>query len=139
MTKNRSFLMALALLVFASLFASCASSSVNHRHGEGVATKKNGGPPPHAPAHGYRHKHRTDGVELAFESVSGVYIVIGFPRHYYLDERYFRIRTGTWQVSTSIDGAWKTIGMTDVPLGVVSAVSAEGKAKNGKKGAKSRY
>ncbi len=31
-----------------------------------------GNPPPHAPAHGYRHYHPADGMELVFDSELGV-------------------------------------------------------------------
>ncbi len=73
-----------------------------------------GGPPPHAPAHGYRHKH--DGnVELVFDAEIGVYVVVGHKHHYHDGKRYFRWARGQWQMSTRMDGVWLTVSTREVP------------------------
>ncbi len=54
------------------------------------------GPPPWAPAHGYRrnhqraYQHRDATVDLAFDSGLGVYVVVGLPNYYYWDGFYLR-------------------------------------------------
>jgi len=76
------------------------------------------GPPPHAPAHGYRHKHQTDGVELVFDSGRGVYLVVGFPGCYFLDDAYYRRAGQQWQMAFSIGGVWKSVAQDKVPPGL---------------------
>ena len=63
------------------------------------------GPPAHAPAHGYRHKHHS-GPELRFDSGLGVYIVVGHPGIYFYDGRFLRIHDRVWKVSATLDGAY---------------------------------
>ena len=48
---------------------------------------KKKGPPPHAPAHGYRHKNQ-DGIQLQFDNNLGVYIVITMPGVYFYNGFY---------------------------------------------------
>ncbi|HET9235253.1 MAG TPA: hypothetical protein VFP10_14045 [Candidatus Eisenbacteria bacterium] len=96
-----------------------------------VATKS--GPPPHAPAHGYRAKHR--GVDMVYDSGIGVYTVVGHRGCYYRSDRFFRQQGSTWQVSASIRGPWKTTSRSAVPNGLVamnekSEKSQKGKSKN---------
>ncbi len=75
------------------------------------------GPPPHAPAHGYHHKHH-DNVELVFDDNVGVYVVVGYPDHYHDGKRYYRWAGGQWQVSTRLDGVWLTVSTREVPSGL---------------------
>ena len=48
------------------------------------------GPPSHAPAHGYRHKHAHHGVELVFDSAFGVYGVVGMSDHFFHAGHFYR-------------------------------------------------
>jgi hypothetical protein len=93
------------------------------------------GPPPHAPAHGYRRKHHDahhgGDLELVFDSGLGVYVVIGFPSHYWLDGTYYRDRSGSFELAASIDGPWSASGT--LPPGLAKA---KGKSPNGKGNAK---
>jgi hypothetical protein len=72
------------------------------------------GPPPHAPAHGYRHRHRR-GVDLVYDSGLGVYVVVGAPRTYYYDGRFYRHRRGDWESSPSYGGHWQETGAHRLP------------------------
>ncbi len=72
------------------------------------------GPPPHAPAHGYRHKRRS-GVELVFDSSVGVYVVVGHPNHYFHSGHYFRRVGGVWHISAALDRGWTTVATKKVP------------------------
>jgi hypothetical protein len=82
-----------------------------------------GGPPPHAPAHGYRRKHehayRSGGeVELVFDSGLGVYMVVGMPDIYFWEGVYLRMEGGVWSSCAQIDGAWKPYPVSSVPPGL---------------------
>ena len=77
------------------------------------------GPPPHAPAHGYRMKHAHDGVELVYDADIDVYIVTGFTNCYYSAGQYFRFEAGTWEWSASVEGVWKGVSSSnDLPPGL---------------------
>jgi hypothetical protein len=79
------------------------------------------GPPPHAPAHGYRKKHRhayhhrDAEVEVVFDGGLGVYVVLGLPSHYYWEGRYLRVRSGRWYASRHLDAGWSVCDEASVP------------------------
>ena len=56
MKSKTLFLCAVVLACATLMLASCSSVGSGN------------GPPQHAPAHGYRHKHRAKGVELVYDS-----------------------------------------------------------------------
>jgi hypothetical protein len=71
------------------------------------------GPPPWAPAHGYRRKHQRayqshpDTVDMVFDSGLGVYVVVGIPNYYYWDGVYLRIDAGNrWYRAPYLDARW---------------------------------
>ena len=71
------------LLLSSVLFSGCAGVDTIVYIPSDVHMKKKHhkiGPPPHAPAHGYRHKHQ-HGVELEYDSGIGAYISCRTPRH----------------------------------------------------------
>lgn len=85
----------------------------------GVYQKKAGsgyGPPPHAPAHGYRQKHH--GRDMVFNTGLGVYVVSGIADHYFQNNNYYRYRDGNWWISLDFGGPWVTIGESDIPPGL---------------------
>ncbi len=71
-----------------------------------------GGPPPWAPAHGYRRKHQrayhghSGTVDLVFDSGLGVYVVVGIPNYYYWDGVYLRLSAGQWLRAPYLDAPW---------------------------------
>ena len=82
----------LCTFILVTFVAGC----VHHHHHSGKGASgpvvlKKAGPPPHAPAHGYRHKHE-HGVELVFDSQLGVYVVVGWKDHFFSAGRYYRDR-----------------------------------------------
>lgn len=87
-------------------------------HYEGPYARRGHGPPPHAPAHGYRHKHRVSGVDLVFDSGLGVYVVVGVPYHYYYRDRFYRFRDGRWYFATRYGGPWHVAEGRSVPPGL---------------------
>jgi hypothetical protein len=86
---------------------------------------KKGGPPPWAPAHGYRHKH--SGPDLTWDAHIGVYVVVGHPHVYFHDGHYFRRvrshweRCGDWK-----KGKWKAVEVGKVPGPLVEHYAAKG-------------
>jgi hypothetical protein len=109
---------------------------VHHHHGDGpVVVKERGhGPPPHAPAHGYRHKHAHDSVELVFDGALGVYVVVGRTGVYWHGDRYLELRNGHWRASARIDGGWVSIGHDAVPVRLVAKHEGGGHGKHSKHG-----
>lgn len=76
---------------------------------------KKHGPPPHAPAHGYRHKHQ-DGHELEYDSKIGAYIVVNVPDTYFGNDLYLRMSSdGTWMVSATLEGGWRVALTSEIP------------------------
>jgi hypothetical protein len=71
------------------------------------------GPPPHAPAHGYRHKHGR--VVLVYDAGIDVYVVEGHKGYYYCRDRFYRVRGGNWQASFDFGGPWRTVPDTHLP------------------------
>ncbi|MCX4189573.1 hypothetical protein [Methylophaga sp. OBS3] len=89
-------------LLIVGLLPLFVTGCVHHHYHE--PEYQRGGPPPHAPAHGYRHKHYNH--DLEFDSRLGVYAVIGRPDYYYWDSRYYRYYDGYWQFAADLDGRW---------------------------------
>ncbi len=118
-----------AALVF--VVAIAASGCVHHPHHRGRAVSIHApGPPPHAPAHGYRHKHRDPGVELVFDGGLGVYAVMGLPGHYWHADRYVRWASGSWHASARLDGAWVVIAGDEVPKKLKAKHTGRAKKKH---------
>ena len=90
------------------------------------------GPPPHAPAHGYRHKHRTHvgEVELVFDSGLGVYVLVGWPGHFYWDDRFYREIDGVWHSSLRLNTSWVRLSGKKVPPGLAKKSGREKHRKN---------
>jgi len=106
----------IAALVIVVTVVGCQGIVLVPRASGPVVARKSG-PPSHAPAHGYRHKHR-NGVEFRFDSHLGVYIVEGQTGIYFHDGWFVRIRSGIWEVSASLDGQWKARPAKWVPPGL---------------------
>ena len=109
------------------LMASCSELSVGT--GPVFRAGPGNGPPPHAPAHGYRRKHPS-GVELVFDSGRGVYIVVGLTDHYYHDGYFYRLRGGIWEMSLKSDSGWAAVSMASLPPGL-QAKGNDGNNGNG--------
>jgi hypothetical protein len=108
------------LLALALLLPACVHHHHHHRTAPAQAKVKHakkGGPPPWAPAHGYRHKHH-DGVELVFDGKLGVYVVLGHDHHFFHGDRFYRQHDGKWLVSAQFHGPWVTLAVTDLPSGL---------------------
>ena len=106
------------------MLVSCSSFSIGMGSGRRHRPKPKYGPPPHAPAHGYRHKQQ--GVELVYDSGRGVYVVVDFPLHFYFEGNYYRYHEPHWEVGVQVDGPWKSVSEEVLPPGL----RAKGKGKS---------
>lgn len=75
------------------------------------------GPPPHAPAHGYRHKHAA-GVDLIFDVGLGVYAVVGHSGVYFNDRHFLRRHGDSWRIAKNLSGPWHGASEGFVPPGL---------------------
>jgi hypothetical protein len=114
------------------------TSCSTHRHVVHSKSSPKIGPPPHAPAHGYRHKHR-HGVELIYDAELKVYVVAKHPHHYYRDDCYYREGRKGWEISASIEGPWKAVADDKLPSGLQKKAkkNKETKEDKNKQGSKS--
>ena len=99
------------------------------------ASVKKPGPPPHAPAHGYRHKHHKHhkhGAELVFDSGLGVYVVVALEDVFYHVGHYYRWHDARWSRSDRSDGGWKVVVVSELPAGLKSYRGPAGKPKKAK-------
>jgi len=94
----------------------------------GKAKHKGKGPPPHAPAHGYRHKHQ-DGVELEYDSQLGVYFAVKIPSVYFFNNLYLRLSGGNWEVAANFNGPWRQEAVGEVPYKLKKSKSKKHKKK----------
>jgi hypothetical protein len=126
--KSKTVFLCVVVLACASLtLASCSRMSVCNTSSEKIG--RGNGPPPHAPAHGYRYKHKVEGVELVYDSGRGVNVVVGLPDHYYYDGHFFRIRGSRWEMSLNTDYGWEPVYEDSVPPGLRNKGKAKGKWK----------
>jgi len=117
MTRTKICLV-VALLISTGIAVSACSSSVRYTQAVDPEIKKNDtGPPPHAPAHGYRHKH-PDGEKLVYKSDIGVYVVVGYPDYYFHKDKYYRLNNGSWEVSLNIKKNWALVSDKKLPSGL---------------------
>ena len=86
------------------------------------------GPPPHAPAHGYRAKY--NGVDLVYDSGIEVYVVTTVKGRYYWGDHFYRRRGNVWLKSKSLGGQWVAVGKSNIPVALRT-----GKAKKHAKAA----
>jgi hypothetical protein len=107
------------LLFTLLILSSCGRSNLKVVHqpapSEVVVVKQ--GPPPHAPAHGYRHKHEGK-VELCYDSALQVYVVTGHKDCWFRDQSYFRLVKGSWEMSLSYGGPWTPAPAKSLPPGL---------------------
>jgi hypothetical protein len=127
----------LAALVIAVTTGGCQGVVVAPRSSEPAAVRQ-AGPPPHAPAHGYRKKHQS-GAELRFDPNLGVYVVVGHTDLYFHDDWFVRIHGGIWQVSTTLSGPWKPKPAEWVPPGLRAKHHAKKSKSRGRGAAKGAW
>lgn len=124
----------LAFILCFGLFAGCQTVNevgvtIKKPSTEHVIVKHKGkGPPPHAPAHGYRYKHH-DGVELAYDSQIGVYFAVKVPSVYFCNNLYMRLSDRHWEVAANFNGPWQPEKEGQVPYKLKKAKLKKAKNK----------
>ena len=83
------------------------------------------GPPPHAPANGYRYKYQ--GHDFVYDANLGVYLVVGYADYYFLDNYYYRYRNNGWYSSRYFDRDWKQYKKDKLPPGLVRKYRDQGR------------
>jgi hypothetical protein len=128
MSFKKTVLFAATCVSIILFSASCSRYSVYSQ-----PTISKGGPPAHAPAHGYRRKH-VAGMELVFDSSLGLYVVVGLSDHYYSDGYFYRLRGGFWEMSKKPDIGWKVVSQSSLPVGLQIKFKAKGKGNGNDNG-----
>ena len=124
----------LTIMLFLSsvLFAGCAGVDTVVYIPADVHMKERphkNGPPQHAPAHGYRHKHQ-DGVELEYDSGIDAYLVIEFPGTYYYHGLYSRFSPEEhWMVTENLNGPWRVSKEREIPLKLIKVYEEDHPSK----------
>ena len=134
MLRLGSLLTALVSLVTLS---GCYGVVPAPRSTEPVAIQRPG-PPPHAPAHGYRRTHES-GAGLRFDWQLGVYVVAGHSGVYFHEGWFLRFRGDTWQVSVSLAGPWQQKRTVSIPPGLRSKHHAKKLKHRGRSPAKGAW
>lgn len=111
--------------------AGCVHESPYRGVNNALYTEKQG-PPPWAPAHGYRYKH-AGGALLVYDAGLGTYRVEGRPDCYFYGSRFFCRRGGAWNAGPALGGPWTVISVDKLPPGIAKkwgAGPAKGHHKN---------
>ena len=69
--------------------------------------------PPRNPGHG--HQHHYYGHDLEYDTDYDAYVVLGYDGIYFYNDAYLRFYAGSWQVTSSLNGAWHDAGHRHVP------------------------
>ena len=134
-----NFLKIIITTVFAGMLLVVTGCAVHHVPHDN--TDYGYGPPPHAPAHGYRAKYHQH--DLVYDSHLGVYIVVGFRDHYFHDGYYYRHDRDGWHYSRDLDRDWHKNRNGHLPPGLARKYSNQEHGKyrsddNGRKGNRDR-
>ena len=121
-TKTRVLMAVLLCTVL--ILPACSTTTV----GTSKPGYGKGGPPAHAPAHGYRKKH-SQGPDLVFDSGLGVYVVVGMADLYFHNDQFFRLRNGQWEISVGYEGPWSVSTSAKVPPGLQKKGKGKGPGK----------
>jgi hypothetical protein len=88
------------------------------------------GPPPWAPAHGYRRKH-ADGVVLVYDKGLDGYRVDGYPDCYFYGNRFYCRRGNVWNTGPHIRGPWTVVSVRNLPPGLARKWGAQAQKDHG--------
>jgi hypothetical protein len=111
--KIQMTLLALPIALLVGCVGSTAVRYDSHPHYEYSDVYYRTGPPPHAPAHGYRHHYHNH--DMIYDSGIRAYIIVGMPDYYYDNGFYFRYSNIGWQFSGSLNDGWKVTDERRVP------------------------
>ncbi len=130
--KRLNLLCLFILIVFSFTACQTLDPNITVSGTPKAKTSRGNGPPPHAPAHGYRAKHQ--GHELRFDTGLGVYIVVDIPNTYFHNGLYLRLGPdGSWQASLAIGTGWRPAHDREVPSKLDAGKNSHKKMKKKKK------
>jgi hypothetical protein len=124
------------ILVAAVLAGCLAMGCFHHDHrrhdgphpgGHAEGPGRGYGPPPHAPAHGYRHPHGSR--QLEYDARRGVYVVVGIPNLFWHAGHYHRRVGDRWQHSAESGGPWHDSSWDEVPPGLRGKGKGRGRGR----------
>ena len=130
-----NFLKVVIAVLFTGLVLTLSGCAVHHVHNDGHDYGY--GPPPHAPAHGYRAKYNQH--DLVYDARLGVYVVVGFHDHYYHDGNYYRHNRDGWHYSPHFDRDWRPYNYRDLPPGLAKKYSYNDRSKYRSEGNGRKY
>lgn len=111
--RSIRYVLGAPLLLAGLALAGCGSGyAVNE------GTVYDGGPPPHAPAYGYRYHHPNDRVLLIYDPALAIYRVSGHPSYYFRNGTYYRLRSGSWYTAPHFRGHWTAVNYPSIPSGL---------------------
>ncbi len=113
MMKIQTVLLALPIALLMGCAGSTAVRYDSHPHYEHSDVHYRSGPPPYAPAHGYRHHYHNH--DMIYDSGIRAYIIVGLADYYYDNGYYFRYSNQRWQSSGRLDGGWNVTDEHRVP------------------------
>lgn len=111
--KKQMILLALPIALLVGCVGSTAVRYDSYPRYEHADVYYRSGPPPHAPAHGYRHHYHNH--DMIYDSGIRAYIIVGLPDYYYDNGFYFRYSDLGWQISGRLDGRWDITDERRVP------------------------
>jgi len=94
----------------------------HHYHGGGqpqTVIVHEPGPPPHAPAHGHRHRlPQYPDVELVFDSNLGLYVAVDLDGVFFHHDHFYREMDGVWHWSRQPYRDWVVVQTAKLPPGL---------------------
>ena len=123
----------LVLALCGTGMACTTTSAARYEQQAGPGKSRGHGPPPHAPAHGYRAKPR-DVIELVYSSDYGVYEVVGRDGYYYQDGVIYHKDSIGWIVGRTLNGPWTSVTEAQIPPGLRSDHPGRGQGQSKAKG-----
>ena len=112
MQSKRNLWLSITSAAAIVLLASCETLTVYRGRGRG----RGYGPPIHAKAHGCRRKV-VHGYELAYDSGSGLYVVVGMTDCYYHEGYFYRLHGDIWEISLRATD-WSPVHYEKLPTGL---------------------
>ncbi len=135
--KREMTLLALPIALLMGCVGSTAVRYDSHPHYEHSDVYYRSGPPPYAPAHGYRHHYHNH--DMIYDSGIRAYIIVGMPDYYYDNGFYFRYSNIGWQFSGSLDDGWKATDERRVPKTLWNTRSKKHNYDNDQRGKSDKY
>ena len=71
---------------------------------------------------------------MIFDSVRGVYVVVGVADCYYHEGHFYRLHGDIWQISVRADNDWRPVAMKSLPRGLQAKAKTKARAKGLAKG-----